>query len=247
MSMKRKFVLRLDDQYTFLRQTKRFRFLSGWLRGLARFVLRIHHRLFFGLKVCGREHLRQIPGAAITVCNHVNMLDCSIVGCQFPYTGRKMFFPTLKSNLEIPIVRHLVKYLGGLPIPQTPKSYQSFSNCVEELLGQGELVHFFPEGELIPYDTRLRTFQRGAFWFSYQCDVPILPMVISYRKAGWLRRLLRRRPPLNLEILPPVYPNLNHKRSRETRRLMELCKEQMEQAFADKNDPGAFSVGKQKS
>ncbi len=46
----------------------------------------------------------------------------------------KPYFPTLKSNLEIPVIRKLVEYLGGFPIPETPKAFRSFSRKIEEML-----------------------------------------------------------------------------------------------------------------
>lgn len=73
---------------------------------------------------------------------------------------------------------------------------------------KGGSVHFFPEGYLSPYCREIRPFQRGAFLFAYDCGVPIVPFVITYREPLPLRRLLRRCPSLTLQILPPVYPDL---------------------------------------
>ena len=117
--------LTIDDDYTFLDRGRWFRLASGAFRRFAYGVLRIYNRLFFGLRVQGRENLRGIRGGAVTICNHVNMIDCTFVGCE---CGRKKpYFPTLKSNLEIPYIRKLVEYLGGFPIPETPKAFRSFS------------------------------------------------------------------------------------------------------------------------
>ena len=83
------------------------------------------------------------------------------------------------------------------------------------------------QGYLSPYCREIRPFQRGAFLFAYDCGVPIVPFVITYREPLPLRRLLRRCPPLTLQILPPVYPDLNAPRREEIDRLMTVCRDRM--------------------
>ena len=217
--------LTIDDAYTFLNRGPLFRFLCGAFRRFAYCILRVYNRLFFGLRVTGREYLRGIDGGAVTICNHVNLLDCTFVAC---HCGKKKpWFPTLKSNLEIPFIRRLVEYLGGFPIPETPRAFRSFSLKIEEMLNEGEWVHLFPEGELIPYCRELRPFHRGAFNYACRCQVPVIPFVVTYRQNTGLRRLLRRQPALDLTILPPVYPRAEGGRA-ETLRVMDRCRREMQ-------------------
>ena len=138
-----------------------------------------------------------------------------------------LYFPTLKSNLELPFIRHLVKYLGGFPIPQTAKAFRSFSAKVRDILEGGDSVHFFPEGMLRPYAKGMLPFQRGAFIYAYDCNVPLLPYVITYRKPSFFRRLFRRKPPLTLHILEPVYPDISAPRREEADRLLHICYDRM--------------------
>lgn len=227
--------LTIDDDYTFLDRGRWFRLASGAFRRFAYGVLRIYNRLFFGLRVQGRENLRGIRGGAVTICNHVNMIDCTFVGCE---CGRKKpYFPTLKSNLEIPYIRKLVEYLGGFPIPETPKAFRSFSRKIEEMLREGKWIHLFPEGHLVPYCTELREFKRGAFGYACRCRVPAIPFVVTYRENTGLRRLLRRNPSLDLTILPPVYPRPDADRE-ESLRLMELCHRQMKEVIGRSRQQG---------
>ena len=219
--------IEIDDEYSFLSDDSLiFRVGSRFLHWFALIVLSIYNRVFFGLHVIGRRNLRGLPRSIITVCNHVNMLDCSMVACAC--FDRMLYFPTLKSNLEIPFVRHLVKYLGGFPIPETTKAFRSFSGKVQDILKEGDSVHFFPEGYLEPYAKGLRPFRRGAFVYAYDCGVPIVPFAITYRRGTILRRMLRRKPPLTLHILEPVYPDLTSPKRVEVDRLMEECYRRME-------------------
>lgn len=218
--------IEIDDDYSFLSDNSLlFRLGSPALRRFAIFVLRMHNRLYFGLKIKGKEHLRNLPPSIITICNHVNMLDCSFIACTCP--RRMLYFPTLKSNLELPFIRHLVKYLGGFPIPQTAKAFRSFSAKVRDILEGGDSVHFFPEGMLRPYAKGMLPFQRGAFIYAYDCNVPLLPYVITYRKPSFFRRLFRRKPPLTLHILEPVYPDISAPRREEADRLLHICYDRM--------------------
>lgn len=216
--------IEIDDDYTFLSdESLLFRVGSRFLHWFALIVLTVYNRLFFGLHVTGWHNLRGMPRSIITICNHVNTLDCSMVACAC--YNRMLYFPTLKSNLEIPFIRHLVKYLGGFPIPETAKAFRSFSGKVQDILREGDSVHFFPEGYLEPYAKGLRPFRRGAFVYAYECAVPIVPFAITYRRGTVMRRLLRHRPPLTLHILEPVYPNLTAPKRQEVDRLMKVCYE----------------------
>ncbi len=52
-------------------------------RRFAYAVLKGYNRLFFGLRVRGEGKPPGIEGGAVTICNHVNMVDCTFVGCQW--------------------------------------------------------------------------------------------------------------------------------------------------------------------
>ena len=53
----------------------------------------------------------------------------------------------------------LVRVLGGFAIPDSIMELKTFFSEMELLLMKNNIVHFFPEGELKPYDTRLRDFK----------------------------------------------------------------------------------------
>lgn len=213
----------LDESYSFWPSNPVHRFFSRLLLRFAIAVLSVHHRLFFGLKVQGKRELAKLKGGAVTVCNHVCMLDCAMVACTL--SPRKSWFPTLKDNLEMPFIRHLIRMLGGLPIPETPKSLRTLFQKLGQRLEEGEFVHFFPEGELIPYSGEIRPFERGAFCLACACSVPVLPLVLTMRKNTGLQKLFRRRPSFTLTVLPPVQP-LGSSR-RDIDRLMQTCRERM--------------------
>jgi 1-acyl-sn-glycerol-3-phosphate acyltransferase len=199
------YVYRVDAKYRFINRNVFFRLGSTVLFYLIALpLLDIVSRLFFGLKISGKKNLRYLKGGAVTVTNHIHALDSPMVACcLFP---RKPFFASLKSNFEIPVVRHLVRLLGGVPIPESPKALHAFMESMRKALEKGRIVHFYPEASLWPWHDELRPFRNGAFHLAVKSGVPVLPMVFTYRKPGALRSKLRKKPLVTLNIGEPTYP-----------------------------------------
>ncbi len=214
MHMPTPFVYRVDTHYRFVNRNIFFRIGSTLLFYLIALpLLDIASKLFFGLRIEGKRNMRYMKGGAVTVTNHIHMLDSPMVACcLFP---RKPFFAALKSNFEIPVIRHLVRLLGGVPIPESPKALHAFMESMRKELEQGHIVHFYPEASLWPWHDELRPFRNGAFQLAVQSNVPIIPMVFTYRKPGALRGKLRKKPLITLKIGEPAYPgDLGTERSR---------------------------------
>ena len=73
-------------------------------------------------------------------------------------------------------------------------------------LQRGEIVGIYPEGHLIPYYDGIREFKNGAFNFAVRNQVPILPIVFTYREPEGIIRFIKRKPFITLTILEPEYP-----------------------------------------
>ncbi|NLY60449.1 MAG: glycosyltransferase [Clostridiales bacterium] len=160
-------------------------------------------RIVLGVRVVGERRLRNL-NSAITVCNHVHLLDSALVGLAlFP---RKLVFPTIKKNTETFWLGNIVKLLGGIAIPGNVTELKHFFAEMEYLLMKGRIVHFFPEGELKPYDTGLRTFKKGAFYLAAQARVPIIPITIAFKQPKGIAKLYRRKPTMVVHIGEPVPP-----------------------------------------
>lgn len=202
------------------------------LRKIALTLLPVYNRLMFGLTVSGEDNLADVSGGMVTICNHVHTLDCTMVAgvCR----QHRMYFLTLDENLKMPFVGHLVDDLGGIPIPGRISEFRGFMEGIEATLRQGDAIHLFPEGSLEPYCPTLRPFQKGAFTFAYDAEVPLVPMVLTYRSVNGVRSLLRKKPLLHLEILKPVYPDVNNKKSHEIQRLLEKCRLEMQKVLENK-------------
>ena len=218
MHMPTPYVLRVDARYRFVNRNIFFRLGSSLLfYVIAIPLLDIVSRVFFGLRIKGKKNLRYLKGGAVTVTNHIHALDSPMVACTlFP---RRPFFATLKSNLEIPVVRRLVRLLGGVPIPESPKALHAFMDSMREELSKGRIVHFYPEASLWPWHDSLRPFRNGAFHLAVKSDVPVVPMVFTFREAKGLLSRLRKKPLVTLNVCEPEYPA---KQGSERARILEM-------------------------
>lgn len=205
------------------------------MKTLVILVFRPFNWLFFGTRIRGRENLDAVRGCgAVTVCNHIHPLDCTMVACAA--RTRKQYFLTIQSNMEIPLVRHLVRILGGVPIPRQIKRMRGMNAELCRELQKGKLVHIYPEGELWPYYDGIRGFKDGAFRMAYDAGVPIVPMVVTFHNPTGLYRLFRKKPCLHLTVLEPIVPDLRQERRTEIARLSRLCRERMTRFYQEQTD-----------
>lgn len=166
-------------------------------------LLLIWTHFVLGVRVYGRKNLRGLK-SVLTVCNHVHLLDSALIGLAF--FPRRVIFPTIPKNIHSLWPGVLVQVLGGVAIPDNIRELKTFFDEMEFLLIKNCVVHFFPEGELIPYDTTLRDFKKGAFYLAARARVPIVPMTIRFEAPRGLLRLVRKKPVMRLHIGRPVYP-----------------------------------------
>jgi len=180
-------------------------------------------RLLNGVHIKGKRNLRGIR-SALTLCNHVHMLDSVMVGMAlYP---RKLIFPTIPKNLDTLFPGLLVRLLGGVPVPRSPHGLDNFFDEMEVSLTNGRIVHFFPEGDLKPYNTDLCSFKKGAFYLAARARVPVVPMTISFCKPRGLYRLYKRKPAMRMRVGKPIYPVSADVREDERIR-MQMARSQM--------------------
>ncbi len=196
------FIYKVDENFAFINKNIFFRIGSTVLFYLVAIpLLDIVARLWFGLRIKGHKKLRYIKGGAVTVTNHIHLLDPPMVA--FGLFPKKAHMATLRATFEIPVIRWLVRMLGGVPIPETPKALNSFMESMRQELVAGRIVHFYPEASMWPWHDKLRPFKNGAFNLAIRSGVPVVPMVFKFRKAWWPFSLIRKKPLVTLEVGDP--------------------------------------------
>jgi 1,2-diacylglycerol 3-alpha-glucosyltransferase len=181
-------------------------------------------RVVLGVRTEGAHRIPR-AGGVVTVCNHVHPLDSVLVAiAAFPH---RLVFTSLPDNLRNRGYGWVVRLLGGVAVPTTAARLPRFFNELELFLAQGRGVHFFPEGELKPYDTGLRDFKRGAFHLAAQARVPIVPLSVRFAPPTGVARLVRRKPTMVVVIGEPIDPtSTDPRRDRQNR--MVLARRRMD-------------------
>lgn len=178
----------------------------------------------FGLRIEGWENLKPLRRRGfVSVSNHVHPMDCTAAALALVW--KRMYFVTLESNFRIPGIRHLIRALGGVPLPKSPLCTTEMLASMRTAVAQGWVVHMYPEAVLQPYADGLRPFHKGAFTLAASAGVPVLPMAITFRRPRGLYALYKRRPCMTLHLLPPVFPDeaLSGAASARDMRLRAFC------------------------
>jgi len=139
---------------------------------------------------------------------------------------RRLVFTSAPVNLENRWYGGLVRLLGGVAVPRTASGLSLFFSEMELFLANGRIVHFFPEGELKPYDTSLRDFKRGAFHLAAQARVAVVPLSIRFDPPTGVVRMFRRKPTMVIVIGEPIVPTVTDPRN-DRRIRMELARRRM--------------------
>lgn len=185
-------------------------------------------RLIYGYRVIGRVPEEAMENGCVSVCNHVHMLDCIMLGCAFD--EYRMQFLTLASNLRIPLAGPVVRLMGGIALPDGLSGWRGVFDRVEKAFADGQVVQVYPEGELESGCRSLRAFMPGAFTFAVKYEKPVIPCLLRfyprYRKSG-----KRRRDGMELVILDPVCPSKGRTGRAAAQELMRRVRQRMEEAL----------------
>jgi len=182
----------------FVRQIDKCFRIKTWIFG------RFMTGLFFPMirvQVKGKEHL-SIETSSIVVCNHRSFVDVFLANfCTVPDTvvcarrwPFKMF--VLSWNMK------LAKYIN---IEDTP--INEVLDKTKEHKERGASFLLYPEGHRSK-DGKLQRFQSGAFHIAIHNNLPVIPVIMTGSEQFKDSIPFIRRATVNIEILPPVYPDL---------------------------------------
>lgn len=198
----------IDENYEYVKTGKIFSFFSNLLYyGIAIPILKVLTKIVYDLKIEGKENIKNLNSGAISVSNHVLVLDCAMVGLTYGF--KKIYYTTREGSFKIPFVRKLIKLLRAIPIPSGIDNKKNFINSINLLLKNNNIVHFYPEAALRPYCEKIRNFKNGAFSFSVNNNIPVVPIVINFRNPKGIRKIFKRKKDVTLTVLEPIFPDRN--------------------------------------
>ena len=221
--------IKFDETYLYLDKSLKFKiwhfliYLTLWV---AAFPL---NRIRFGLKIEGREKIRQnrklFANGVMTVCNHVHRWDmiCVLQAMRYRKAWIPMYAQPFRGKDGF-----LMKNIGGIAIPEDRGGLREFDKALNELHDKKQWIHIFPESCSWKFYAPLRPFKIGAFNMAYRYSLPVVPMMLSFRpRTGWRKLFGKGEPLLTIHVGDPIIPDLNTPRKEEAARMRDLAHKAM--------------------
>lgn len=199
------------------------------------------NRLKYGLRIRGRKQLRQyrkeLSEGAVCICNHVYTFDALCV-----YQAVQRF-----GWLWIPMyAKHFngkqswkLRHMGGIPVAETVAGMRKFNEAFDEYHRRKDWILVFPEEVRWNFYKPIRPFRKGAFTMAYKYDIPVVPLVITYRERTGIYKLFGKaeEPLMTITAGAPVRPDRSHTRKEEVDSLRIRLHETMEKMAGIASNP----------
>lgn len=141
---------------------------------IGHFLFKLYFKLFYRLRVIGKEH---IPGSGpLLICaNHISWFDPLLLACVLPVKFR-VHFMAKEELFRNRFFAFILKKLGAFPVNRGAADYASIKKAYQ-LLQEGKVVFLFPEGSRSA-NGQLQKAKDGAALIAARQPVPILPAAV---------------------------------------------------------------------
>jgi 1-acyl-sn-glycerol-3-phosphate acyltransferase len=139
----------------------------------ARFIINLLCRLFWRVRVTGRENI-PLSGAFVLAPVHRSNID-TMLACTV--TPRRMRYMGKDSLWKNSFTAWLLSALGGFPVTRGTADREALRRCVY-VLQSGQPLVMFPEGERKSGAVVEKLFD-GAVYVAIKANVPIIPVGIG--------------------------------------------------------------------
>lgn len=236
--------IEFDGTYPYLDKSLKFKIWHFIIYLVAWFIAFPINRIRFGLKIEGREKIRQnrelLANGMMTVCNHVHRWDmiCVLQAMRYRKAWIPMYAQPFRGKDGF-----LMKTIGGVAIPEDRSGLRAFDQALDELHAQKQWIHIFPESCSWEFYAPLRPFKIGTFNMAYKYKLPIIPLMISFRsRTGWRKLFGKVEPLLTIHVGDPIVPNPDIPRKEETLRMRDLTHKAMLEMAGIVSNPWPSSI-----
>ncbi len=197
---------------------------------IARPIVWLAAKLWLGVRIEGRENIRELKGPYFLYGNHTNILDVFIPN--IITRSRKAYIIAGADTVSIPGLRHIVQMLGAIPIPSTLRGTVAFKNTIKHRYADGGCIVIYPEAHIWPYCSFIRPFPATSFIYPAELNAPVVAITVTYRKRKGIFSLLKR-PGMTVRISKPVYPEPGLYRKEQAEYLRDTVYGIMNSAVSD--------------
>ena len=175
---------RIDEDYDYdLREKKRIKSFIAY-RILATPAAYLYTKLKFRERIIDRSAIKAYRGVGIFIVgNHTQPIADAFTPniIAFP---RKNSIVITKDNFALPVLGRALPYLGGIPLPETPRAARAFTRTVETRIKRGEAVTIYPEAHVWEYYTGIRELDPSAFDLPVRFGAPVFSATRVYRRSA---------------------------------------------------------------
>lgn len=190
----------LPENYVWVREDFRSRFLSKLIYGLALLFSNIYCRLCLHVRIRGAKRLRKEEGGFFLYANHTQPIG-DVFHPALVCFPKRIYTVVSPANLALPGIGKILPYLGALPIPDTLSGMRTFNKAVEKRVCDGHPVILYPEAHLWEYYTDIRPFPDTTFKFPVSLGKPVYCMTTTYQK-----RRFGKKPRITIFVDGPFLP-----------------------------------------
>ena len=169
------------------------------VKNLLKFFAPLINYVGFNIRIKGRKNLKGIK-SGITISNHVHYIDC-LWNIQ-ALKRKKLYITGAPHNFKKGFFGATLKAGGFIPLTTTFSESKKFSEYIKSILDKGGFVHFYPEQALWLRYEQSRPLKKGAFYYASTNNVPIIPIVICFRKT-----MFKKHKSVTVQICKPIYPD----------------------------------------
>lgn len=180
----------------------------------------------FNLKIEGRKNLKGIK-SGITISNHVHTLDC-LWNFQALSHKKNVYITGAPHNFKKGFFGATLKAGGFIPLATSFSQNKEFDEYISKILNKGGFIHFYPEQALWLRYEQSRPLKKGAFYYASKNNVPVIPIVICFRK-----KLLRRKKAVTVKICKPIYPDPNLSQQENCKIMNETAQKTYDDVIVD--------------
>ncbi|MCQ2387645.1 MAG: 1-acyl-sn-glycerol-3-phosphate acyltransferase [Clostridia bacterium] len=136
---------------------------------------------------------------------YANHTGWFIDACSGPYgtSLRQCYTIVHPDAISIKGTKTLMKFVGALPVPSTPKSYINFVKAIDELYEKGKAIVVYPEAHIWPKYNKIREFPATSFNYPAKLNAPsyVKTTVYKQKKNGKVKPVIF--------FDGPFYPNMD--------------------------------------
>lgn len=175
--------IKVTADYKFLKKGPLWRLGSFILyRFIATPLVYLFCRLFYGVRIENRRALQKIKGGFFLYGNHTQHACDAFIPTLVTFPKRA-YIVTSTDAVAIPVVKILVRMLGGIPLPTERKGMIPFFGATKSLAEHHSVVMIYPEAHIWPYYTKIRPFKDSSFRYPVQTHLPVFCLTNTYQRG----------------------------------------------------------------